>query len=117
MRPLQGVVERATSRTVDIRLESGLLVHITNDHKLRKFRRVDEFFDYTHNTVVKYEPSDPLAEATEPTVVEVTDMVEDEASEPGDVPVAPPLVDSGALYQVCDGWWDSEEGVIIVEGE
>lgn len=117
MRPLKGVVTRATSRALDIRLESGMLVSTTNDYKLAKYDRVVVMYDYTENRVVGVEPHDPEAEAKEMPLDEPDTEVLDDEVDSEEVVESLEDPDSGALYLSGDGCWDPEEGILVVEGE
>jgi len=115
MRPLYGVVTRG-GRTLTIRLESGLVVTATNSGGYSKYDQVAVFYDYTRSLVVRMEAYDPDEVVKEFTDESDTAVLADE----DEIEILPEPVnedDSGALYQCSDGYWDPEEGVIVMEGE
>lgn len=117
MRPLFGVVTRADRASVLVRLESGLLVDTTNDLGLVRFDTVQVRYDYTECRVVGIEKYDPDANAKEATDEEPDTTVLDSVEE-DDTPLESlDVSDSGALFPMDDQYWDSEEGVLRMEGD
>jgi hypothetical protein len=117
MRPLRGVVTRASSRALDVRLESGKLVTGPNSYKLAKYDRVMVMYDYTENQVVGIEPYDADAEAKEMASVEPDVEVLEDGEVSDDTLESLEDPDSGALCLSGDEFWDPEEGLLRMEGE
>jgi hypothetical protein len=117
MRPLRGVVIQASRRSLVIKIETGQRLEADNRRlKLGRFDQVHVYYDYTRNEIVDIVPFDPNLESGEGADESTIELLEDGEHE--DPPVESlEAVDSGALCPDCDGYWDSEEGVLVVEGE
>lgn len=117
MRPLRGVVTRVNQTSVLVRLESGKLVETDNSRlQVRKYDVVEVHYDYTTNSIVDIVRRDPNREVKEG--ADESEMVVLEDAEDSDDALEVLMeTDSGALCPMDDRCWDSEEGVLVVEGE
>lgn len=117
MKPLFGVVTRASRRILVIRLESGKLVETDNSRlKLHRYDTVEIHYDYTRNEIVDVVECDTNREVREGTgeskikILEVGQPNEDHLESLVET-------DSGALYLSGDEYWDPESGLLCPEQE